>query len=79
MLLAVESFVRSLVELYGKHGVYSDEGTWYPEACTSLGLKHRLHSSYGKNVIERAVECVIDKTENFDDYYPCSRKKLDCA
>jgi hypothetical protein len=41
-------FLRSLIRIYGdKHTVYSDGGgTWYPEACVSLGLKHRLHSSY---------------------------------
>jgi putative transposase len=76
-MLIAESFLRSLVKLYGKHIVYSDGGTWYPEACISLGLKHRLHSSLGKSIIERAMEYVKDRTENFDDYYPC-RKKLDC-
>ena len=30
----------------------SDVGTWYPEACISLGLEHRLHSSYEKSIVE---------------------------
>jgi putative transposase len=38
-ILVAEAFLRSFVELYGKHIVYSDGGTWYPEACTTLGLK----------------------------------------
>ena len=76
-MLIAESFLKSLVKLYGKHIVYSDGGTWYPEACISLGLKHRLHSSVEKSIIERAMEYVKDRTENFDDYYPCG-KKLDC-
>jgi putative transposase len=50
-MLVAESFLRSLVNLYGKHIVYSDGGTWYPEACTSLGLKHRLHSSFEKSAL----------------------------
>jgi putative transposase len=66
-----------LVKLYGKHMVYSDGRTWYPEACTSLVLRHRLHSFFEKSIIERAIECLKDRTENFDDYYRC-RKKLDC-
>jgi len=41
-VLAAEIFLRSLVKVYGKHTVYSDGGTWYPEACSSLGLKHIL-------------------------------------
>ena len=42
-MIVAESFLRSLVKVYGKHTVYSDGGTWYPQACISLGLKHRLH------------------------------------
>jgi hypothetical protein len=38
--------------------VYSDGGTWYSEAYFSLGLKHRLHSSLRKSIIERAMEYV---------------------
>jgi putative transposase len=56
MLVAEESFLRSLVKLYDKHIVYSDGGTWYPEACGSLGLKHRLHSFYVKSIIERMID-----------------------
>jgi putative transposase len=42
------------------------------EASISLGLKHRLHFSYGKSVIERTIEYLKDRTEGFDDYYfPC--------
>jgi hypothetical protein len=31
-MLIAEAFLRSLIQLYGKHVVYSDGGTWYPEA-----------------------------------------------
>src|ERR671919_2876038 len=41
-MLVAAKFIRSLVESYGKHIVYSDGGTWYDEACTVLGLKHYL-------------------------------------
>jgi hypothetical protein len=41
-MLVAESFLRSLVQLYGKNIVYYDDdrGTWYPEACATLSLKH---------------------------------------
>ncbi|MFZ0510031.1 MAG: DDE-type integrase/transposase/recombinase, partial [Candidatus Nitrosopolaris sp.] len=68
-MLVVESFLKSLIEIYGRHIVYSDGGTWYSEACSSLGLEHRLHSSYEKSLIERVVVCLKDRTEAFDDYY----------
>ena len=66
-----ESFLDSLIKIYGKHIVYSDGGTWYPEACISLGLEHRLHSPYEKSIVERTIEYLKDRTEIFDDYYPC--------
>ena len=38
-MFVAENFIRSLVEKYGKHTVYTDGGTWYPQACTFLHLK----------------------------------------
>jgi hypothetical protein len=32
-MIIAEKFIRSLVEKYGKHTVYTDGGTWYDEAC----------------------------------------------
>jgi putative transposase len=44
-MIVAESFLRSLIKIYGKHIVYSDDGgIWYPEACISLGLERRLNS-----------------------------------
>lgn len=76
-ILVAQIFLKSLVEKYGKHVVYTDGGTWYPEACRALGLEHRLHSPYEKSLIERANEYLKDRIEDFDDYYPC-RKGVGC-
>ncbi len=70
-MIVAESFLRSLIKIYCKHVVYSDDGTWYPEVCISLGLKHRLHSPYEKSIVERTIEYLKGRTEAFDDYYPC--------
>jgi putative transposase len=43
-MLVAEKFISSLVSKYGKYTVYTDGGTWYPEACKILKLKHYLHS-----------------------------------
>ena len=75
-MIVVEAFLSSLIRIYGKHTVYSDGGSWYPEACVSLGLKHRLHSSYEKSIVERTIEYLKDRTEAFDDYFPCIRNGL---
>ena len=70
-MLVAESFLRSLIKIYGRHTVYSDGGSWYPEACSYLGLEHLLHSPFEKSIIERTIEYFKDRTEIFDDYYPC--------
>ena len=75
-MLVAENFIRSLVEKYGKHIVYTDGGTWYDEACNVLRLKHYLHSSIEKSLIERVNQYFKDRTESFADYYPC--RQMEC-
>ena len=70
-MIVAEKFIRSLVENYGKHTVYTDGGTWYDEACNVLRLKHYLHSSVEKSLMERVNQYFKDRIESFDDYYPC--------
>ena len=74
-MLVAEKFIRSLVDKYGKHTVYTDGGTWYPEACKINELKHYLHSPLEKSIIERVMQYFKDRTECFDDYYPCIQKE----
>jgi transposase-like protein len=46
-MLDTESFLRTLIKIYGKYTVYSDDGScWYFEACSYLDLKDLLHSPY---------------------------------
>ena len=52
-MLVAEKFIRSLVDKYGKHTMYTDGGTWYDEACNIIGLKHYLHSPLEKSLMER--------------------------
>ncbi|HEX2409292.1 MAG TPA: hypothetical protein VHJ38_18985 [Nitrososphaeraceae archaeon] len=79
-MFVAENFIRSLVDKYGKHIVYTDGGTWYPQACNFLHLKHRLHSPLEKSLIDRkrVMQYFKDRTESFDDYYPCIDKKKNC-
>jgi len=71
-----ELFLRSLVKLHGKHPVYTDGAPFYIEACRSLSLVHRTYEfgDWFFEVIEREVQFLKDRTENFDDYFPCSKK-----
>jgi transposase-like protein len=77
-MLVAEKFIRSLVSKYGKHTVYTDGGTWYDEACNMIGLKHYLHSSIEKSLMERVSKYLKDRIESFDDYYPCMQKETEC-
>ena len=38
-MLVTERFIASLINIYGKHPVSTDGGTWYPQACKFLKLK----------------------------------------
>jgi putative transposase len=44
-MLIAESILKSLIKLYGKHVVYSDDGgSWYPQSSSRqnmLNIKHR--------------------------------------
>jgi putative transposase len=74
-MFVAEIFIWSLVSRYGKHTIYTDGGTWYPQVCNVLHIKHRLHSPLEKSLIERVMHYFKDRTESFDDYYPCINQK----
>jgi transposase-like protein len=63
-MLVAEKFIRSLVEKYRKHTIFTDGGTWYNEACNIIGLKHYLHSSIEKSLMERVNQYFKDRIEN---------------
>ena len=73
-MLVAERFVASLINMHGKHPVSTDGGTWYPQACRFLKLKHHTHSSLKKSLTEGIVQPIKDRIESFDDYFPCKRK-----
>jgi putative transposase len=57
---------------YGRHTVYTYDGTWYHEACNIIGLKHYLHSPLEKSLMERINQQYFkDRIESGDDYYIC--------
>jgi putative transposase len=44
-ILVAEAFLKSLVKLWKTYRL-SNGGTWYPEACNSLGLTHIHHPPF---------------------------------
>jgi putative transposase len=73
-MLIAERFIEGLVKIHGKCPVLTDGGTWYPQAYGFLNLKHHIHSSLEKSLIERTMQYIKDRTESFDDYFPCRKK-----
>jgi putative transposase len=74
-ILIAERCLSGLVKIHGKDSISTDGGTWYPMACRFLKLKHHFHSSLEKSLIERTMQYIKDRTECFDDYFPCSKEK----
>jgi putative transposase len=75
-MFVAERFLSRVLDKYGLHQVSSDgDGTWYPQACKFLKLNHHLHSSFEKSIIERTIQYIKDRTDNFDDYFPCKKNK----
>ena len=75
-MLVAERFIRSLVSKYGKHTVYTDGITWYHEACNVLTLKHYLHSSFEKSLIESTNILRIELKVLMTTIYVC---KMDAS
>jgi putative transposase len=73
-MFVAERFISVVIKNHGKHPVSTDGGTWYPQACRFLKLKHHIHSPFGKSIIERTMQYIKDRTESFDDYFPCKIK-----
>ena len=73
-MLIAERFLSGVVKIHGKHPVSTDGGTWYPQACEFLKIDHHIHSSLEKSIIERTMQYIKDRTECFDDYFPCRRQ-----
>ena len=64
-MLVAEKFIRSLVDKYGKHTVYTDGGTWYYEACNVLRLKHYLHSPFQKSLMGKSQPVIQGQNREF--------------
>ena len=70
-MFVAERFMSGLVTVHGNHPVSTDGGTWYPQACRFLKLQHHIHSPFEKSLVERTMQYIKDRTESFDDYFPC--------
>ena len=71
-------FFKQLRTRFGRKPIFTDGALWYNEACKWLRLKHHVYSTELKNIMERFIQQIKDRTGCFDDHFPCSRRKEDC-
>ena len=63
-------FIRRLVHKYGRVPIYTDGAGWYADACRWAGVEHVVYGRPLRNLMERMVQYVKDRTEAFDDLFP---------
>jgi putative transposase len=75
LLVVCYNFIKRLKKLYGsKYTIYTDGASYYyNQACKWLRIKHIVYDDNGKNIMERAIQYIKDRTECFDDYFPCNK------
>jgi putative transposase len=70
-------FLKQLRTKYGIKPISTDGALWYSDACKWLRLKHFVYKIEMKNLMERFIQQVKDRTECFDDHFPCRIKDCD--
>ncbi len=74
-MLVAERFIVYLINKFGKHLVSIDGGTSYFQDCRFLKVDHHIQPSLEKSLIERTMQYLKDRTECFDEYFPCKKNK----
>lgn len=69
-------FFKQIRKKYGiRKPIHTDGAHWYNDACKWLRLKHRVYGTEMKNMIERFIQQIKDRTECFDDHFHATKKK----
>ncbi len=70
-------FFRRIRTRFGNKPIFTDSAHWYNDACRWLRLKHVIYGTELKNIMERFIQQIKDRTECFDDNFPCRTHKCD--
>ena len=76
-ILVCYQFIKQLRNRYGRKPIFTDGAQWYNDACKWLRLKHRVYGTELKNIMERFIQHIKDRTECFDDHFPCRKEGCD--
>ena len=74
-VFVAELFLSYILKECNSRPDLTDDDIRYPNACRFLKLVHHLHSSFEKSIIERTMQYIKDRTEEFDNYFPCKKNK----
>ena len=67
-------FFKQLRNRYGSKPIFTDGARWYTDACRWLRLHHCVYGTELKNIMERFIQHIKDRTECFDDHFPCRKE-----
>ncbi|MEM1546131.1 MAG: hypothetical protein QXP91_06700 [Candidatus Methanomethylicia archaeon] len=69
-------FLKKVKTTYGSNIiVLSDGAHYYKASCRILKLKHELYGLEVRNLMERIIQYIKDRTRLFDNYIPCMKNK----
>jgi putative transposase len=77
-IFACYQFFKQIRKKYGiRKPIHTDGDHWYNDACKWLRLKHKVYGTEMKNLIGRFIQQIKDRTECFDDHFPCNKEECD--
>lgn len=76
-ILVCYQFLKQLRRKYGRKTICTDGAQWYNDACRWLRLKHVVYGDELKNLVERFIQSIKDRTECFDDHFPCRKEECE--
>jgi transposase-like protein len=65
------------VRRYGGVPIYTDGAGWCADACRRAGVEHVVYDRPLRNLMERMVQYLKDRTEAFDDLFPRRRARAE--
>jgi putative transposase len=74
-IFAALTFMKKVKAMYRpRMEVLTDGAQYYRTACKFLSLDHDVYGSRLRNLMERTVQYVKDRTGDLDNYIPCRRR-----
>jgi len=69
-------FIGRPVRRYGGVPIYTDGAPWCADARRWAGAEHVVYDRPLRNLMERVVQYIKDRTEAFDDLFPVGGRRL---